>query len=293
MPPQVLVLWRFYGHELYSIHANKYLSQFTLCASKKVFIKVAFQDLRGKASTLLSKIKWGHYLQTDMNRVLTRINFFLGYSNEEYEYLKGIFQDLPPFLRLSIDHPGDFSYNKSEVEKNRIIVGNSKSMYNNHLDIFEIVKSNSKLENCEIVIPFNYGIDSNYSMQVYKEGSKIKGVQFLTKVLTYSEYNNLFYKSHALVINSYKQLALGNIFMAIRNGLKIYLSGKNEILYWLRNNNLIISTIEDFKEDFPRGNTKLTLAEAKINYDSFLNMSKSFNKEAFKGALKECLMEKK
>jgi hypothetical protein len=71
-----------------------------------------------------------------------------------------------------------------------------------------------------------------------------------------AEYNILLQKTDALVINSSKQMALGNIFIAIQNGLKIYLNKNNDILNWLISNNLHVFTIKDFEIDLKLGNTK-------------------------------------
>jgi hypothetical protein len=282
---EIMIAWRFYGYELYSLNANTYYTELTKNTEKKVLFKALFQNIFERAFGLVSYIKWGNYLYTDFNKVIKRVNYFLGYSIEEYDYLKKLHPELPPFIKLSIELTGAFSFCKSLSAKSRIVIGNNRSPYNNHLDIIELIKSYNNSENYEFILPFNYGVVTNYSKDVIKAASQCINVKILDKMLSFAEYNNMFNQSQAIIINSHKQMALGNIFIAIQNGLKIYLNKSNEIFLWLRNSGLKIYSIEDFAKDLLSGNIKLSYSDAKENYDKFVLMSTSYNNSHFRGAL--------
>ena len=49
-------------------------------------------------------------------------------------------------------------------------------------------------------------------------------------------------------------MAGGNIFLAIQNGVKVYLNKRNVFLTWLKNEVILVYTIEDFDQDLKDNN---------------------------------------
>lgn len=98
-------------------------------------------------------------------------------------------------------------------------------------------------------MPFNYGEESSYSEAVLKAASKINGIHIINEFLTIEEYSSIFKKAYAFVFNAYRQMAMGNIFIALQNNVKVYLSTQNTAYYWLLREGFKVFPIDDFLVD--------------------------------------------
>src|SRR5690606_21524880 len=107
--------------------------------------------------------------------------------------------------------------------------------------------------------------------------------KFMDKVLFHKTYN----EAAALVLNSYRQMALANIGMAIRNGTKIYLSDRNITGNWLKKNGIQVFSVEqDFLRDYVTENLYLPEKVAKHNLQQYSNLAQNYNFDQFNSVLK-------
>jgi dTDP-N-acetylfucosamine:lipid II N-acetylfucosaminyltransferase len=102
----------------------------------------------------------------------------------------------------------------------------------------------------------------------------------------YREAENVHRRIHGLrikaaVFNSYRQMAMGNIFALLNNGTKVYLNAQNVIYHWFVTFGLKIYTIEDFKVDLKSGNLELKTSEKIENVAALERMRLEFNHERF------------
>jgi hypothetical protein len=125
------------------------------------------------------------------------------------------------------------SYNeKLEYENNELIVqiGHRALRSLNHI---HWLKKLSKLKdnNLKVFIPLNYG-DMQYAKKVRECALKLFGDRaiILDSVLPYDNYINILSKVSALILDSKRQIALGNISGFLRQGKKIFLP-KDSVLY--------------------------------------------------------------
>src|SRR5690606_34334670 len=92
---------------------------------------------------------------------------------------------------------------------------------------------------------------------------------------------------------SYRQMGLGNIFVAIRCGLKIYLSKRNTTLVWLRDKGMAVFCIEDdLEQDVINDNLKLSKDLIRLNNDIYSGMVDKKNDLLFFQQLKVIVQEK-
>ena len=158
-----------------------------------------------------------------------------------------------------------FSNKIPQEKRYRILIGNSKNDFNNHFDILDITKDR---DNKDSRIPLSYGANSHYSKKI-KELALEYRVQVLEKFLPLKSYNWLLSECKALVINSHRQMAIGNLWIALEKGIKIYLNKKNLVYKILKNNNVKVFTIEDFKKDILTNNLSISMSIAKSNISNF------------------------
>lgn len=120
----------------------------------------------------------------------------------------------------------DYSlYCNQPTNKNsyRILVGNSATIQNQHKEIFDILLR-FKEENIEIVCPLSYGW-KEYGEQVLKLGKEYFGEKFhpITESLPKEDYVKLLASCDIGIFNNNRQQAMGNIFIFVRLGKKVFL----------------------------------------------------------------------
>ncbi len=287
LPARTKIAWRFFGYELYNREAKLYsstLTQQSLRLNKTQLIKKILPHI---VNAIRSHLKWGFYPNANFAKAVNRINFFLGLSQEEYNYLLTRWPDLPAFVKLPV-FLSDLSpeiISEFYLKEKSIIVGNSRSFLNNNLDVIDIIDSSEKHNQYQFVLLFNYGMESNYS---YKIRDAVRGKKYykvINDFMTLDKLDNLYQIASAAIFNVYRQMALGNIFIALRSGVKLYLSNKNIITQWLRKEGFIIYSIDDLAKDLDSDNISLSIDEAKYNAEQLRKMVKAYTTDDFQRTL--------
>lgn len=146
---------------------------------------------------------------------------------EDYLLLKEIFpQTNAKYLAFNYGTIEQFtgSLKDKKISKNNILVGNSASAENNHLEIFEILK-NIKISNQLIIVPLSYG-NQNYKKKIISIGSEYFKDNFnpLKNFLPLDEYISILSSCGIVIMNHYRQQALGNIIASLWLGAKVYIN---------------------------------------------------------------------
>src|SRR5690625_7670464 len=94
-----------------------------------------------------------------------------------------------------------------------------------------------------------------------------------------SEFNLFYKKVGALVLNNYRQMAMGNIRYAFINGVKVYLSKKNIFYHELRKNGFMVFNIDQLKEDIYSNNVYLSSHDADNNFHNLIEVSNNYRSE--------------
>lgn len=277
---------RFFGFELYNLCMNKYLSDETLnlLPSKKQtvigYIKSKISILKRSSNILLNK---EYSLKFDnQKRVYKKLDAILMINKFEYDELRELFY-LPKLIELQFtNHENEtHEFKTTDYKSNKIIVGNNGSETNNHIDVLNVFKNSKIKDNIELNLFFSYANTRTYSYKIKEIVSKIKNVNLIEKFLSKEEFEYIYESSAALVIGSYRQNALGNIFTAIKFGCKIYLSKRSSTYRWLISKGFIISEVDDLKHDLESGNIKLSIIDQKKNIDLFLSGIKEYSVNDF------------
>lgn len=112
----------------------------------------------------------------------------------------------------------------------KLLVGNSATQSNNHIEIFEKLKSLDN-QNFEIICPLSYG-SPEYANQIAEIGKDIFGSKFfpLLQILPLADYNRLLSEVDIAIFAHNRQQAMGNIINLLGSGKKVYM--KSEITPW-------------------------------------------------------------
>lgn len=279
--PCVKTFLRFFGYELYGITPEKFLSiktwKFFSIPKKSTLgqLKSLYLLLKRKVRIALNK---EYEVQMDnQKQVYSRLDAVMMLSPFEYQELSRLFY-LPPLIELKFtNHAKEIHQFKANVEKeNKVIVGNSGHRWNNHLDILDIISNIENKNSIGFELFFSYGTESIYSQNVKSAAQKIKSVRLIENFLSFAEFDAVYSSAAALVINSYRQHATGNIFTAFKYGCKIYLSKRNSIYHWLVAEGFLISEVDSLMADLESGDIKLTTEQQHHNYDCYMSVMKNY-----------------
>lgn len=165
--------------------------------------------------------------------------------------------------------------NKSNCKCKRILIGQSASETNKHIEILNTLKK-YKNESFEIICPLSYG-DKVYGKSIAEYGEKVFGDRFIPifDYLTPADYARLLNSVHVAVFNFNRQQGTGNIEILGYLGKKIYI--RSDTTLWEHyvcrdkcrfNDTLTIgdSTFEDFVYSNP-DDTKINKAYFKKIWD--------------------------
>jgi len=281
IPQNIAIAWRFFGSELYNKNIINYLSDNSLKfynTKKEKLSKVfSYKALYGK---FVSELKNRTYPGNYFANAIKRVDLFLCLSKYEYDHLTQSWGNLPPFIQIPFSYK--FAYRNVNDKKDMVIIGNSRSIYNNHIDVIELIEKSYYNNQLSFLIPFSYGMENYYTNEIKRlVNITHKNIVLLENFMPYESYFDLVGGAKAAVFNCYRQMAMGNIFEFLNSGIKIYLSNHNIIYQWLKDLGLKIFTIEEFVSDLESDNLELSSEDKKRNILILNNFSSHFTEEQF------------
>ncbi|WP_083491483.1 TDP-N-acetylfucosamine:lipid II N-acetylfucosaminyltransferase [Thauera sp. 27] len=247
IPDDKCVVWLGWGYDYYSLlkHENedsrilpksKYLQSppFKNCAKRILnpFLdKLRLIKNRASVSDLKRIDYFSPVLDIEYAMVLRHVQLRAKYITWNY----GTAED-----DLSLP---DMSYTTGT----NILVGNSATATNNHVEIFEAIRRNVDLTNRKVIVPLSYG-DLYYRSKVIEQGERILGEAFspLITFMPKEQYLETVRSCGFVMMNHLRQQALGNICMAMLIGAKVYLNKQNPLTGWLESRGAIMGSTDGF-----------------------------------------------
>ncbi len=191
------VYWQMWGGDLYSFkHRNKGLK----ANIQEQIRKLVFKKIRN---------------------VITGTEGDYKLLNEWYP---GKYQRFDARYYVPLVFLGSEELKKTNVSSSNVLIGNSSSITNNHLEIFQRIKNELVSENVEIYVPLNYG-DSDYRDTVIDWGNKIIGSNFkpIVEYMDYDQYIEFLKTIDTAIFYNDRQQAMGNIIQLLAMEKKIYI----------------------------------------------------------------------
>lgn len=127
-----------------------------------------------------------------------------------------------------------------------ILAGNSATATNNHIELFEAIRDQLDLTGRKVVVPLSYG-DNYYRRKVIERGEVLLGDAFLPLIdfMPKLQYQETIQSCGFVMMNHLRQQALGNIFMGMLIGAKIFLNKKNPLTSWLTSRGAVVGAINE------------------------------------------------
>lgn len=185
----------------------------------------------------------------DIGDVCKNIKYFAPVLREDYHLLA---DELECFKRLQYV---DWNYGTLEdhfvgdqaisVNGGNILIGNSATPENNHLEAFHLIKD-LDLHGRQIICPLSYG-NYEYAKAVIDAGKRLFGSKFmpLTDFVHIDAYRELLSGCSIVIMNHLRQQALGNIVIMMHVGAKIFLNQNNPVYAFFRNRGAVIFTTNE------------------------------------------------
>ncbi len=260
LPSDKKIVWRFFGTEFYSLPQQQLniLSDKT----KKVLNINSYDSIKDEIVGILRFFKYALKLKrtpiAEFNKAINKIHYFLSFDEGEYAAIRKNWNVFPEFLEIS-GLAGFAKRSTLNSKNNNIVIGNSRAHENNHFDIIDLFDEGMVSQNNSLVFPLSYGHKGIYYHRLI---DRIKSSKMETHIiedfLPFHSYVEKIANAKAAIINSYRQMGLGNMFIFLGNNTKLYLSERNPSFKWMTSLGFSIYSVEkDLKKDIEMNNFNL------------------------------------
>ena len=278
-PPHIKVIWSVWGSDAYDHFSDQNFSEpltnnvrrslFQL--RKSFYLYTLYHLVRYRVKPLRKELK-----------LLQLVNYVITVLPYEFNIIKKEFSLMAEYIDYSYGANKFNSFSNSPLG-NSILIGNSATSANNHLDVFDIIKDTNK----KLIVPLSYGAYDykNYKELVILEGMRIFKNSFtpIEEFMPLQEYRELTSSCNSVIMYHIRQQALGNIFMALFQGMRLFLNSKSLTYSYLKDEGMIIF---DLKQDYKLIGIELNEEQKLINKEIVLNLrSREVIKEKTKGII--------
>lgn len=190
--------------------------------------------------------------ENDHLKAIKKIKYFAPIIPTEYDLLKNA---LPQFKSKYVP----FSYGniddllrgleQHQIQGQNILLGNSATYENNHLEAFDLI-AKLDIEHRNIIVPLSYG-DSEYRDIIIAYGKNKFGENFLPLVdfMVKEKYHKIIASCSIVIMNHLRQQAMGNINTMMYLGAKIFLNPKNPVFAFFRNEGAYVFSTDTILKD--------------------------------------------
>lgn len=169
----------------------------------------------------------------------------------------------------------DGKYGQNFSLGNDILLGNSASPNNNHLDSLWFLKENEDYLRTDgkIIVPLSYG-DFRYREIVVCRGNELFGERFvpLTEFVSPEDYSNILRGCGLVFMNHLRQQAGNNIAQALFMGARVVLDSKNPFYNDYKKHGVSLTSLEEAEENPGLLSKSLTNEEVAFNQDVLKKM---------------------
>lgn len=246
----IKVVWFAWGYDLYSRfkgHRSFIPIELHLPLTKKVIQSAMLEQLKQYAK----RTRW--YILGYKNKVeesVKRVDYFSGVIPWEYDMMKK-----NSFFKAEKVEFTYFDMNPIATEATKtifkergqdIIIGNSAGSTNNHIDIMKQL-SYVGIKDRRVIIPLSYAGNKRYIKKVINYGSSLWGEKMisLNTFIPLSDYQKIMRSCGYAVYGVNRQQALGNILMALWDGLVVFMSKTSPLYHHLVHLGFKLFTTQD------------------------------------------------
>lgn len=168
---------------------------------------------------------------------------------------------------------------ENENKQRTIIVGNSATKENCHIEAFKMLE-HLKNDDIKIICPLSYG-DESYKNEIINKGKEMFNDKFfpITEFMDYDKYLKMLSECSVGIFNNNRQQAMGNINALLKIGKKIYLRNNTSMWKEYEKNNLKVFNIEDVQNETADELFNFDIKYKKQNYDNIEKKESRWNEQ--------------
>ncbi len=252
----VLKVWFIWGYDLYNMwkplkykvldsstskHVNKKIPLKTKIVNT-IFFKYNFHLLfKG-----LSKIYKGAYY-----KAVQKMDIAVPVLPTEKKYIGSINNKLTyaPFTYGSLELLLGNLVSKNALDSKNILVGNSATPTNNHIEVFNKL-SKFDLGDRKVIVPLNYGDRGDYLNFVLEQGKLLFGENFfpILDFMPLEEYNKLILSCNIAFFNHIRQQAVGNIIIMYYFGAKLFFNDEGVTYGYYESEQFMVRSLKELNQ---------------------------------------------
>lgn len=233
--PKCEVNWIFWGSDFYKV-IEDYEPSLRLHdqqTSEYVISQKKVHSLGKDKLIGLMKQERDKILKTQFKKALSRIDNFLNFKTFEHDLIKkhfGVNLYYKEFNYVNITNSlqtmDSIIESNSNNNRARVLIGNSASTPNNHLDLFDILPTTDHIE---YVVPLSYGNNEYRDYLIEHLSSRKLNIKFITEFMPYNEYLMLTNSCNACIQWHNRAQAVANIDSYLYMKKKVFLKSTNPI----------------------------------------------------------------
>jgi dTDP-N-acetylfucosamine:lipid II N-acetylfucosaminyltransferase len=254
----VKVYWIFFGIEVFklpSIEEKLYLNQtkkYILQNSNK-YLRFSLNpiQLRRNIINYYGNKKKSKNWESTLMQIIAQVDYFCHFIKEDFDkYIQPLNPQIKfiewsyyrPFL---IDHKVKSS--SKETKKLNVLLGNSASIFNNHLNALDDIY-NKFGSDINLYVPLSYAGSDKYINEVCSKGKLLFNQNFnpLLSFMDKKEYFEFMSKIDFAVYYNIRSQAGGNIFWLINNSKAIIMNRESTMMSFLTRIGIKIYAMDSF-----------------------------------------------
>jgi hypothetical protein len=234
LPLDLPIIWRGWGFDYYPLLVRSEVDLILpdtrrLLQKNTLSYAIKYRPAGRVAAQRIIEASVGKLL---FPRFVARANYFSCCVPDDFALLKNNVSYFPDsFLPLNYYSSEDIFLAGAvgKMAGPNILVGNSATPTNNHVEIFKTL-AGLDLRNRKIYVPLSYG-DPLYQKKIMRLGYELFGNAFipLNDFMDINRYNELLSSVGYVVMGHLRQQGIGNISSALLRGAKVFMFSNNSI----------------------------------------------------------------
>ncbi|MEO6670923.1 MAG: TDP-N-acetylfucosamine:lipid II N-acetylfucosaminyltransferase [Ferruginibacter sp.] len=254
LPSNVKVIWCFYGNDGFLYFPENYFLQ-KLTRRLSLAISDRRRGIPFKVFYPLFLLNRKIFLFTrrvKMRSAFRRVDYFANFLTSDFHLIRkkvGLQFKHVEVTLASLETIISMEASSQEQDQisfgNSILIGNSATITNNHLDLFERLLTQDT-KGRKIYCPLSYG-NENYADIIQERGREMFGANFIPLVnfMKLDDYNAILKDCGYVFMNHDRTQGAGNIIVSLYNGAKVFLSNQSGIYHFLVNLGVKVFSIQD------------------------------------------------
>lgn len=238
VPPGPLVVWSGWGGDFYGNGFNPSAGLLGPLTSRLV------RTQTDRSYWIDRAIEWKRLARV-RRQAARRAEYFSAPIPEDFAVFTRRFRQFAgAYIQLNYASIEDtISRGHDRISGRDILVGNSASAENNHLDVFEHLR-HQELGDARVITPLSYGSPA-YRDAVVSRGQDLFGDRFVPLVssLPLDEYHDVMAGCSVVVMGHYRQQGLGNVLRALWQGSHVVLDDRNPVKRYLSSRGVVVNDL--------------------------------------------------